>query len=187
MTLTAVLIVAMGVLFTGAIYLILERTLTRVLLGLVLFTNGANLLIVLMAGDAGLAPLVRNGVAPEEYFDPLPQALTLTSIVISFATTAFLLAMIYRSWKLARRDEVQADTEDLKVAEQPSFDAEEDAELHEEDSEFITDAEDPNAHYEYATESSPRAPSRAQGADRVPGTRPRPTDRPTGSTQGDDV
>lgn len=158
MTITAVLIIAVGVLFAGAIYLILERTLTRVLLGLVLFTNATNLLIVTTAGEAGMAPLVRDGVANEEYFDPLPQALTLTAIVISFATTSFLLAMIYRSWKLARRDVVQADTEDIKVAEQPTFDAEDDSELHEEDSEFLTDAEDPNAHYEYATEESPVAP-----------------------------
>lgn len=167
MTINATLIITMGVMFSGAVYLVLERTLTRVLLGLVLFTNAANLLIVTMAGGAGLAPLVQDGIAAEDYADPLPQALTLTSIVISFATTAFLLAMIYRSWKLARRDEVQIDTEDVKVAEQPTFDAEDDAELHEEDSEFIDDDEDPNADYELATRQQPlaRPASHTKGGD----------------------
>ncbi len=155
MSVNLLLLLVMGVLFAGGIYLLLERTLTRVLFGLVLMTNGANLLIVTMAGAPGQAPLVQDGVSPEDYTDPLPQALTLTSIVISFAVTAFMLGMIYRSWKLGRRDEVLVDTEDVKVAEQPSFDAEEDAELQEEHSEFLDEDEDPNADYEHATAVNP--------------------------------
>lgn len=155
MTVQGALIIIMGVMFAGAIYMILEKTLTRIMLGLVLFTNATNLLIIIMAGDAGIPPIVADGVAAEDYHDPLPQALTLTSIVISFAVTAFLLAMIYRSWQLARRDEIQVDVEDIRVAEQPAFDAEEDAELVDEGSEFITDEEDPNTHYEHATETNP--------------------------------
>lgn len=155
MPIDAVLIIIMGVLFASAIYLLMDRTLTRIMFGLMLFTNGANLLIIIMAGPAGLPPIVRDGVAAEEYFDPLPQALTLTSIVISFAVTAFLLALIYRSWVLARRDEVQVDIEDIQVAEQPAYDAEDDAELATEDSEFLEDHEDPNIYYELTTEADP--------------------------------
>jgi len=154
-TIDAVLLFIMGGLFAAAIYLIMDRTLTRIMFGLMLFTNAANLLIIIMAGPAGLAPIVRNGVAADEYFDPLPQALTLTSIVISFATTAFLLALIYRSWVLARRDEVQVDIEDIQVAEQPAYDAEDDAEITEEESEFLEDHEDPNIDYELTTQQSP--------------------------------
>ncbi|GAA2039713.1 hypothetical protein GCM10009720_20310 [Yaniella flava] len=155
MTIDAVLLVIMGAMFAVAVYLLMDRTLTRIMFGLMLFTNGANLLLIIMAGPAGLPPIVRDGVADDEYFDPLPQALTLTSIVISFAVTAFLLALIYRSWVLARRDEVQVDIEDIQVAEQPAYDAEDDAELAEEESEFLEDHEDPNIDYELTTQDDP--------------------------------
>ena len=71
-----------------------------------------------------------------DYNDPLPQALILTSIVISFAVTAFMLGIIYRTWVLARQDEIQDDVEDIRVAETPSFDAEDDSEIPVETSEF---------------------------------------------------
>lgn len=155
MTANALLLIVMGVMYAGGIYLLLERTLTRVLLGMMLITNATNVLILVMSGTPGRAPIVTDGVDPSEYSDPLPQALTLTAIVISFAVTAFMLGMIYRSWKLGRRDEVQVDTEDVKVAEQPSFDAEDDAELQDESSEFLDEDEDPNADYEHATALNP--------------------------------
>ncbi|MGO1884428.1 MAG: Na(+)/H(+) antiporter subunit C [Citricoccus sp.] len=155
MSVNLLLLLVMGVMYAGGIYLLLERTLTRVLFGVILMANATNLLIVTVAGAPGQAPLVEDGVDPSAYTDPLPQALTLTSIVISFAITAFMLGMIYRSWKLGRRDEVLVDTEDVKVAERPSFDAEEDAELLEEPSEFLEEDEDPNADYEHATAINP--------------------------------
>lgn len=158
MTIDAILLIVMGVLFAAAIYLLMDRTLTRIMFGLMMFTNGANLLIIIMAGPAGVPPIVRDGVAADEYLDPLPQALTLTSIVISFAITAFLLALIYRSWVLARRDEVQVDIEDIQVAEQPTYDAEDDADIASEESEFLDDDEDPNLYYEYTTQSDPAVP-----------------------------
>ena len=167
MTIDAILLIVMGVLFAAAIYLLMDRTLTRIMFGLMMFTNGANLLIIIMAGPAGVPPIVRDGVAAEEYLDPLPQALTLTSIVISFAITAFLLALIYRSWVLARRDEVQVDIEDIQVAEQPTYDAEDDADIASEESEFLQDDEDPNLYYELTTRSDPT----------VPGAEPREGDR----------
>jgi multicomponent Na+:H+ antiporter subunit C len=155
MSVNLLLLGVMGVMYAGGIYLLLERTLTRVLLGMILMTNATNLLILVMAGAPGQAPIVEAGVDPGDYTDPLPQAMVLTSIVISFAITSFMLGMIYRSWKLGRRDEVLVDTEDVKVAVQPSFDAEEDAELLEEPSEFLDEDEDPNADYEHATAINP--------------------------------
>jgi multicomponent Na+:H+ antiporter subunit C len=122
MSVNLTLLIIMGALYACGIYLILERSLTRVLLGLMLLANATNLLILATGGYAGLAPL--------------PQALILTSIVISFAVTAFMLGIIYRTWVLARRDEIQDDVEDLRVAETPSFDAEDDAEIPAETSEF---------------------------------------------------
>ena len=136
MSVNLTLLIVMGALYACGIYLVLERSLTRVLLGLMLLANSTNLLILATGGYAGLAPLYSKDTAAGDYSDPLPQALILTSIVISFAVTAFMLGIIYRTWVLARRDEIQDDVEDLRVAVTPSFDAEDDAEVPAETSEF---------------------------------------------------
>ncbi|WP_458115598.1 Na(+)/H(+) antiporter subunit C [Arthrobacter sp. D2-10] len=144
MSVNITLLVIMGALFAAGIYLLLERSLTRVLLGLIMLANGANMLLLAGGGAAGRAPLYSSGIAPKDYSDPLPQALILTSIVISFAVTAFMLGIIYRSWILGRQDEVQDDIEDRRVASQSSFDAEDDAEIPIETTEFtpIEEAEE---------------------------------------------
>ena len=136
MSVNLTLLIVMGALYACGIYLILERSLTRVLLGLMLLANATNLLILATGGYAGLAPLFAKDTAAQDYNDPLPQALILTSIVISFAVTAFMLGIIYRTWVLARQDEIQDDLEDRRVAATPSFDAEDDAEIPAETSEF---------------------------------------------------
>ncbi|MDQ0078868.1 Na(+)/H(+) antiporter subunit C [Arthrobacter oryzae] len=136
MSVNLTLLTVMGALYACGIYLIMERSLTRVLLGLMLLANATNLLILATGGYAGLAPMFSKDTDPRDYNDPLPQALILTSIVISFAVTAFMLGIIYRSWVLARRDEIQDDVEDIRVAETPSFDAEDDSEIPVETSEF---------------------------------------------------
>lgn len=138
MTVNITLLVVMGVLVAVGVYLILERSLTRVMLGLMMLANGANLLLLTTGGAAGLAPLYDADIPAAEYNDPLPQALILTSIVISFAVTAFMLGIIYRSWVLGRQDEVQDDIEDRRVANQPSFDAEDDTAIPVETTEFVT-------------------------------------------------
>ncbi len=136
MSINLTLLIVMGVLYACGIYLVLERSLTRVLLGLMLLANATNILILSTGGYAGVAPFFTKETSPEAYSDPLPQALILTSIVISFAVTAFMLGMIYRTWVLARQDEIQDDLEDRRVAETPSFDAEDDAIVPLETSEF---------------------------------------------------
>ena len=136
MTVNLTLLVVMGVLYAVGVYLLLERSLTRVLLGLMLLTNGTNLLILHAGGAAGSAPLYDGSIAAEDYSDPLPQALILTAIVISLAVTAFLLGMIYRSWALGRRDEIQDDVEDRRVARRPSYDVESDADVPADTTEF---------------------------------------------------
>ena len=136
MSVNLTLLTVMGALYACGIYLILERSLTRVLLGLMLLANATNLLILATGGYAGLAPFFSKDTDPHAYNDPLPQALILTSIVISFAVTAFMLGIIYRTWVLARQDEIQDDVEDRRVAATPSFDAEDDAVIPAETSEF---------------------------------------------------
>ncbi|MGF9660632.1 Na(+)/H(+) antiporter subunit C [Arthrobacter crystallopoietes] len=142
MTVNITLLAVMGVLIAVGVYLILERSLTRVMLGLMLLANGANILLLSTGGAAGLAPIYRGDVAAEDYNDPLPQALILTSIVISFAVTAFMLGIIYRSWVLGRQDEVQDDIEDRRVRNQSSFDAEDDTALPVETTEFVPEDAD---------------------------------------------
>ncbi len=152
MTIDLALLGAMGVMYAGGIYMLLERSLTRILLGIMLMTNATIMLLLISGGSSGDAPIRVEGKDPATYSDPLPQALMLTAIVIGFAVTAFLVAMIYRSWLLSREDVVAVDPEDVKVASQESYDAEEDSELEEETSEFLDDSRDPNADYEHTTE-----------------------------------
>lgn len=113
MTPTLVLAIAGGVLIAAGVYLLLERSLMRILAGVMLAGNGVNLLFLVSAGPAGLAPIV--GEPEAEIADPLPQAMVLTAIVISLATSAFLLAMSYRSFQLEGHDEVADDVEDAIV------------------------------------------------------------------------
>ncbi|MEC5192231.1 MULTISPECIES: Na(+)/H(+) antiporter subunit C [unclassified Arthrobacter] len=136
MSVNLTLLMVMGALYACGIYLLLERSLTRVLLGLMLLTNATNLLILTTGGYAGLAPMFSKDTPAAAYNDPLPQALILTSIVISFAVTAFMLGIIYRTWVLAREDEIQDDAEDRRVARTPSFDIEDDSVVPVETSEF---------------------------------------------------
>lgn len=109
-----VLVALIGVLFATGVYLLLERSLSRVLVGVALLGNGVNLLILNAGGAAGGPPIIGTG-PEEEMADPLPQALILTAIVITLGLTAFLLAMAYRSWQLVGHDEVQDDAEDRRL------------------------------------------------------------------------
>lgn len=110
-----VLVGLIVVLVTAGVYLLLERSLSRVLIGVILIGNGANLLFLVAGGAAGRPPIV--GLELErDMADPLPQAMVLTAIVITLGMTAFLLAMAYRSWQLHRHDEVQDDVEDRRIA-----------------------------------------------------------------------
>ncbi len=145
MTVDITLIVLMAVFFAAGIYLLLERSLTRVLLGLILLGNGANILLLAMSGGGGKSPLYVAGTPPEDYTDSLPQALILTAIVITFAVTAFLLGIIYRSWVLGREDDVQDDPEDRRVADQPSYDYEDDADIAADTTEFSEPDDDASA------------------------------------------
>ena len=96
------------------VYLMLERSLTRVLVGVVIMSNGVNLLILVSGGPAGRAPIVDES-DPTPMSDPLPQALMLTAIVITLATAAFILAMAYRSWQLSGHYDVKDDVEDVLI------------------------------------------------------------------------
>jgi multicomponent Na+:H+ antiporter subunit C len=107
-------------LFGVGVYLILQRTLTRIILGVALLSHSANLLLIIAGGPPGRRPIVGRFTEEErlagQVADPLPQALALTAIVISFGITAFLLSLAYRSWVLSHDDEVEDDIEDRRIA-----------------------------------------------------------------------
>jgi multicomponent Na+:H+ antiporter subunit C len=107
-----------GLLYTVGTYLLLQRTLTRIVIGLAMLGHGANLLLLQAGGAAGAVPIIgrADGAVGEGTADPLPQAMVLTAIVITFGVSAFLLALAYRSWVLTQEDEVQDDVEDRRVA-----------------------------------------------------------------------
>lgn len=110
------LIVLIAVLVGTGIYLLLERSLTRVIVGIALMTNGINVMFLVASGSAGRPPLLGQEEDSTPMADPLPQAMVLTAIVISMGVTAFLLSLAYRSWQLNGHDEVQDDLEDRRIA-----------------------------------------------------------------------
>lgn len=148
MTPNLTLVAVIVVLVAAGVYLLLERTFTRVLLGLVLIGNGINLLFLVAGGRAG-GPAIVGSTPEDEMSDPLPQALVLTAIVITLGMVAFGASMAYRSWQLTRHDEVQDDLEDRRVAERAALDeaAFEDADA---ESDETLDLEAAEAHDETA-------------------------------------
>jgi len=135
-----VLVAVMAVLYACGVYFLLERSMTKVLLGFLLLGNATNLLLLIMAGPAGLAPIVTDGVDADQMTDPLPQALILTAIVITFGISAFLMALIYRSWRLAKLDRVEDDADDVAMRERVAIQSEE-SEASTSDTEFEEEAQ----------------------------------------------
>lgn len=94
-----------GFLFMAAVYLILSRSLLRIIIGTGLLSHGAHLLILTMGGLGGKAPpVLADGVT--DFADPIPQALILTAIVISFGVTAFTLVLAYRAYQELKTDDI---------------------------------------------------------------------------------
>jgi multicomponent Na+:H+ antiporter subunit C len=100
------LTLAIGVLFAAGTFLILRRSLLKVVIGFSLMSHGTNLLL-LTAGKLkrGAVPILVEGYGGT-YTDPLPQALILTAIVISFAMTAFMLALVYKTYQAFGTDDL---------------------------------------------------------------------------------
>ncbi|WP_054812331.1 Na(+)/H(+) antiporter subunit C [Nocardia arizonensis] len=117
MTSNLTLLVLIGVLVACGVYLILERTVSKMLLGMILFGNGVNLLILTVGGPGGDPPIGAGSEGDHEGMaDPLAQAMVLTAIVITMGLAAFVLALAYRAYMLTTSDDVQNDPADLEVA-----------------------------------------------------------------------
>lgn len=98
-----------GLLYASGIYLMLRRSLIKLVIGIVLLGNGVNLLIIFLGGLVKGRPPI---IAPTAemigalYADPLPQALILTAIVISFGLQAFAIVLIKRAYIVVGTDDL---------------------------------------------------------------------------------
>ncbi len=127
MTTAFVPLLLIGVLTCSGVYLLLERNLTRMLLGLLLVGNAINLLILTVGGPSGNPPIYgRTSSGRTTTADPLVQGMILTAIVISMGSAAFVLALAYRSYRLTTAEEVPDDPEDTRVLQQKEDEADED-------------------------------------------------------------
>ena len=111
------LAIVVGGLYAAGLYLMLRRTIFKLILGLTLLGHAANLLIFTAGGVVrGGVPIIKDdGSAPDTTMaDPLPQAFILTAIVIGFAMTAFTLVLIYRVYQSTGTDNL----DDLRTTDQ---------------------------------------------------------------------
>ncbi|HEU4522871.1 MAG TPA: Na+/H+ antiporter subunit C [Thermoanaerobaculia bacterium] len=113
---SALLPIVIGVLYAAGIYMMLRRSLVKLIIGLALLGHASNLLIFVAASGRGLVrggpPIVAEGgtVSAVSIADPVPQALILTAIVIGFGVLAFALALFHRTYKAVGTDDLDAFT-----------------------------------------------------------------------------
>lgn len=106
---TIILAIIIGVLYGAAVYLLLRRSIVKLVFGLVLLSQATNLLIFTFGGvEKANPPLVPEGqsMPPSPFVDPLPQALILTAIVISFGVLAFTLVLMHRAYQSLGTDDL---------------------------------------------------------------------------------
>lgn len=117
MTTYLIPLLLIGGLTSAGVYLLLERSLTRMLLGLLLIGNAINLLILTVGGPSGNPPIRgRTSNGETTTADPLAQGMILTAIVITMGIAAFVLALAYRSYRLTTAEDVGPDPEDVRVS-----------------------------------------------------------------------
>jgi multicomponent Na+:H+ antiporter subunit C len=119
-----------GILFMAGSYLLMKHDLIRVVAGVVLISNAANLFIMAAALTRGRAPILP--IANKyDVSDPVVQAMTLTAIVISFGVSALLLAIVYRVYLSHRTDDIDqlGDVESRQVEQEERTDLQDEPEL----------------------------------------------------------
>ena len=105
------LALVVGVLYGASLYLMLRRSLVKLVLGLTLLAHASNLLLLTMGGiSRGNAPIIgqQEEALAAPYADPVPQALILTAIVIAFGVQAFSLVLVRRVYDALRTDDLDS-------------------------------------------------------------------------------
>lgn len=103
------LVIIIGLLHAGGLYMLLRRSMFKMIIGLILLGNGANLLIFLIGRLVkGKPPVIEDGmkVFTDAYADPIPQALILTAIVIGFGLQSFAIILIKRVYNVLGTDDL---------------------------------------------------------------------------------
>lgn len=97
-----------GGLYSAGFYMMMRRSMLKLVLGLALLSHATNLLIFTVSGlSRGRPPLLERGVVPAgPVADPLPQALILTAVVIGFGVLAFALALVQRTYESVGTDDL---------------------------------------------------------------------------------
>lgn len=104
-----IMAIVIGLLFSAAFYMMLRRSIIKLVMGLIILSNAANLVIFTVAGLTRGNPAFLNEttkVAAPGVADPLPQALVLTAIVIAFGVLAFSVVLIHRAYKVVGTDDL---------------------------------------------------------------------------------
>lgn len=112
-----VIILLIALLYSSGVYMLLRRSMVKLLIGVMLLGNATNLLIFLMGRiTRGNPPVIPDNlsVLTEPFDDPIPQALILTAIVISFGLQAFSIVLLKRVYVLVNSD----DLDDLNTPEE---------------------------------------------------------------------
>ncbi|ANY21985.1 Na(+)/H(+) antiporter subunit C [Gordonia terrae] len=117
MTTNLPLMLVVGAMAACGVYLLMERSLVRMLFGLLLVGNALNLMIIVVSGGMGNPPIMgRSSENRASDADPLAQGMVLTAIVIMMGVAAFVLALVYRLFVINRDDDdVEDDEEDVKI------------------------------------------------------------------------
>lgn len=96
-----------GILYAAGVYLMLRRSIVKLILGIIFLSNATNLVIFVSAGlTRGKPAFVEEGTENTLMADPLPQALVLTAIVIGFGIVAFTLALKYKFFEVTGTDDL---------------------------------------------------------------------------------
>jgi multicomponent Na+:H+ antiporter subunit C len=115
------LAILVGLFFATSVYLLLSRSLIRILLGVVVLSNAANLLIFTSGRILREVPPIipfEEMAPPGDVANPLPQALILTAIVIAFALFIYILVLVFRAYQALGSD-LTPDMQEAEPAVQP--------------------------------------------------------------------
>ena len=103
--------ILIGTLFGAGIFCLLRRSVTRLIIGIMLLSQAANLLVFAAGGLTSTIPAFADGksqLPPEGYADPLPQALVLTAIVIGFGLVVFTISLLLKAYRAVDSDDINA-------------------------------------------------------------------------------
>lgn len=111
--------ILIGALFAAGIFCLLRRSLMKLIIGIILLSQAANLLVFAAGGltpDRPAFALSKTELPPAGFADPLPQALVLTAIVIGFGLVVFAISLLLKAYRAVGSDDVNAFNETDRIS-----------------------------------------------------------------------